>query len=672
MAAARCSGERLLSTTLAIAAAATAILLALLLFFDASADATWALALLAVAQVCPCLELVWLHYALALSTTRSTPDIESGLSHSLDINIGAEISNPSPSSISIVPQPSTVKPKLSDASVSQPLNSSHDIHKNLPDLPQEPFPQSMLLSSELTEPPEPPELSLDPEIDPTNAFVLPDLLISFKYSLDTETPQPALISVTTTAISTTATISSAKSTTLFSSSAPTPSFSRHVVSELDSSQQQKSGQYINNISNNINNGSYGTNSLIIDGASGRVTGGMADSFFADLKEEEDEQPPPQPQQRLSSNSSFIKSEILQRNVENIPSESVLIHNQSITAAIQLMWNGEFGKAGVLLTGVKEEGKVACCVRDLLHLSELRFLIQLTSGCEEDILAVLKQVKQSETLCLRVLGSSDELVRSFDSLRFESFLGPNAFLRDGFYKLFKLDTECCYADTLLLKGCFQILMGREIKGTSTLRSSWKVYQKLEKELSLIDYSNHRDIVSLEEINVLEIERRNLEHSVKYGLAFFHILVDIVPTALSTILKTIGFTSNKPLALKLLNTIIASDSIRAPMARFVVLVDAASFLTPVGVLRIRKWADDPIVATAALGIDELFTEAGHVSRGVVDTVSPIFNMLGYYMHFKMGEIDKASLHLTKAIEFTPKDVVPYPAALWFETGCQLVLK
>ncbi|ORY51479.1 hypothetical protein BCR33DRAFT_456112 [Rhizoclosmatium globosum] len=344
-----------------------------------------------------------------------------------------------------------------------------------------------------------------------------------------------------------------------------------------------------------------------------------------------------------------------------------------------MWNGDLTASERLLQ------RDSC--RHMVHLSELRFIAQLCSGSEQEVNNVLKQVKQTETLCQRVLASSQELALGFESLQCESILGPNAFVRDGLYKLYKLDVECCYADTLLFKGCYQILMGREIKGTSTLRSSYKLYQKLQKELTTISYTSFKDIIPASEIAFLESQKRELDHCISFGLAIFLILPEIVPSALSSILRAIGFSPNKTMALEMLTKLIHLDAIRASLAQFVVIVDCASLLAPVGVLRMRKWADD----VTTVGLNEVFTSDGALSREIKEPLqrlgvgmqwcndalerwpkSPVFNLLAYHLYRKLGLCHDAVVFLNKAAEAIPPSVVIYPTAIWFEKGLDHTFK
>ena len=51
----------------------------------------------------------------------------------------------------------------------------------------------------------------------------------------------------------------------------------------------------------------------------------------------------------------------------------------------------------------------------------------------------------------------------------------------FWKLWKLDIECCLVLLLLLRGIFQILDGRDINGAMNLRKSWQLLQKISKQI-----------------------------------------------------------------------------------------------------------------------------------------------------------------------------------------------
>ncbi|KAI9339294.1 hypothetical protein BDR26DRAFT_386720 [Obelidium mucronatum] len=567
---------------------------------ETSAESWWGLGLLTACAICPVAELVYFNSYVVVSRGEGDVDVEANVNSSTAdaVPVVGEVDETPPNPISIT----------SKSTLSSELPDSLNIHKNLPDLPQQDLAESCAAPCESQ--------------DPANTFLLPNLVISFNYS-----PQSP--------------VNIESSCPPLSSSAPNnPSFRM-----LDATPSNM------------------TTSLIVEGnikSTDALKNGddLINSYIAD-----------EPYKTTSLDKYTTKTP----ETPSASMTSYFIHNSSVVSSINYMWAGDFQAAETILVTSVMEGKVLNCTRNMLHLAELRFLVQLTSGCNHDVKTALHQIKKSEALCLRVLGSSDELVKSFDSVQFEALEAPSVFLRDGLFKLYKLDVECCYADTLLFKGCYQILMGREIKGTSTLRTSWKVYQRIQNELSQIDYSSHNDIAPPCDTRILETERSNVEQCVSFGLAFFFAFVDIVPTALAKILQAMGFSGNKPLALEMLQKIIHSESIRSPLAHFVTMVDAASFLTPVGVSRMRKWADDPVAG----GIEKPIIKMGKALALSKLSLkrwpqSPILCLLRYHMLQKLGEVNKAVVELKLAIESVQANTIPYPITLWFEMGCHLALQ
>ncbi|KAI8620410.1 hypothetical protein BC830DRAFT_544137 [Chytriomyces sp. MP71] len=170
--------------------------------------------------------------------------------------------------------------------------------------------------------------------------------------------------------------------------------------------------------------------------------------------------------------------------------------------------------------------------------------------------------------------------------------------------------------------------------------------------------------------------------------FDLILEIVPSTLASILKAIGFTSNRGPACATLHAFAAGSSLRAPMAAFVLALDSASFMAPIGVLRMRKWSDETMLGRTPEGA---FVAGGAVHPSIVAGVrglaegmkvveralerwrsSPLFNLLAYYLHRKLGNTEDAEVFLNQAISWVDPEVVPYPTTLWFEMGCLLTFK
>ncbi|KAI8838886.1 hypothetical protein BJ741DRAFT_647973 [Chytriomyces cf. hyalinus JEL632] len=388
-----------------------------------------------------------------------------------------------------------------------------------------------------------------------------------------------------------------------------------------------------------------------------------------------------------------------------------LHSESVMSSINLMWNGDYDDAESLLLSKTNIAPSTPSARVSLHLAELFMLIQLSSGCEDDISNALKSIKSAEIVCGNLLQHSSELRALFSSL--PSIFEHEKALQDSLFELYQLDAECCFADTLLFKGVCQIFMGREIKGTSTLRASFRIYQKLTKRIEHLDITSTKPEIR----HIYEREKSRVQDTVSFGTAFFDFVLEIVPYGLASILKALGFSSNRSSAIMTLTRISRSDSLRAPLAIFVLLFESASFTSAVGVLRMRKWASDPF-SSAAAGFamgdaggggpgstpesfrtksfrqsvpEDAFVANGRINETVVVGVkkvkkgmllaqdalnrwqkSPVFNIMAYYIWRKVGLTDESSRFLNIAISSVSPSVVAYPVALWFEMACHLALR
>ncbi|KAJ3239872.1 hypothetical protein HDU81_005113 [Chytriomyces hyalinus] len=387
-----------------------------------------------------------------------------------------------------------------------------------------------------------------------------------------------------------------------------------------------------------------------------------------------------------------------------------LHSESVLTSVNLMWDGDYHDAESLLLSKTNTSPSPSSARVSLHLAELFMLIQLSSGCEDDINNALKSIKSAEIVCGNLLQNPSELRALFSSL--PSIFDHEKALQDSLFALYQLDTECCYADTLLFKGVCQIFMGREIKGTSTLRASFRIYQKLMKRIELLDITASKPEIR----HIYEREKSRVRDAISFGTAFFDFVLEIVPHGLASILKALGFSSNRQSAITTLTRISQSDSLRAPLAIFVLLFESASFTSAVGVLRMRKWASDPF-SSAGAGFargdagggpgntpeslrtksfrqsvpEDAFVANGRINETVVVGVkkvkmgmrlaqdalnrwqkSPVFNIMAYYIWRKVGLTDESSHFLNIAISSVSPSVVAYPMALWFEMACHLALR
>ncbi|KAI8851009.1 hypothetical protein BC829DRAFT_132571 [Chytridium lagenaria] len=366
-----------------------------------------------------------------------------------------------------------------------------------------------------------------------------------------------------------------------------------------------------------------------------------------------------------------------------------VHSEAVREAVEAMWNAEYGRAEEKL---KEAGRHRILPRHALHLAEMYMLIQSGTGRDEDRIKVLEYVKVAEAIAARILESKEEFDAAFAlHLAYTEGSLPITFRgisrEEGMrirQKIFRIDVEVCHADALLLYGVFQIVTGKEIKGAFNLRKAWKLYTRLGTEMA----PSRRSRVTDEERKIVDVEP--LARCASFGVAFFQIVMSIVPPAFSSVLKAIGFTVDRDAGTRSLLFIMRSRCVKAPLAMTFLLMDAA--FSPFGLLRMAAWNERPkfskrggkgelgrpgVVGRRREEEEELGGEGvewRRVARGVqvekegvgIWSNGTLIRIMSHYLLRKLGAIDAAMQSLTVAVDHISAKYAPFPAALLFEMG------
>jgi len=115
------------------------------------------------------------------------------------------------------------------------------------------------------------------------------------------------------------------------------------------------------------------------------------------------------------------------------------------------------------------------------------------------------------------------------------------------EIWHMECDVITADALFFKAVLQMRMNSYLKGAVNLRKSWGLYASLLQRLSIGGVPHE------------------LEMTIKFGCGMFYTYLTLVPSNLMTVLKAIGFISDRNLGEQFLSEVAQSGtSIRAPFA------------------------------------------------------------------------------------------------------------
>ncbi|KAJ3313140.1 hypothetical protein HDU76_002707 [Blyttiomyces sp. JEL0837] len=361
----------------------------------------------------------------------------------------------------------------------------------------------------------------------------------------------------------------------------------------------------------------------------------------------------------------------------------------LQGAVDAMWDSRFKEAEDLLMSGNKHKKLP---RYALHLAEIHFLVQLMTGRQADRERALEFLKSAEMVAQGLLENKEQL-QVATKLCFQengvslfatslAISGRASQGRDAtLSKIFKHDVECCLADSVLLRGLFQIIMGREVKGAFNVRKAWKLYLKLSSDLVALKASRGNAGP--------EFAESELEGCISFGRGFFNVVMSIVPPAFASVLRAIGFTVDRNKGVDTLKKVWESSSLRAPMAALVLMTEGT--FSSFGLLRMRSWMLKPKFAAESgdAGDDD---EGGNVEVGnteleddewrrLGDTVA--FNkeflrrypngaasaLMAHYLYRRIGCTTAAVSAIEKSLIRCSPPCITFPAATLFELGTLL---
>ncbi|CAG9331076.1 unnamed protein product [Blepharisma stoltei] len=256
------------------------------------------------------------------------------------------------------------------------------------------------------------------------------------------------------------------------------------------------------------------------------------------------------------------------------------------AGLKYMWNFQLENAKNCFSLMKN-----CDLRCSLHYAEVNLFRVLVTGRKSDVL------RSSDALA--------EVERMYTTLA------------DSY-------SEIIVAETNLFKSILLFVSGQKLKAFICMRSAWKLFRKYENSLSTI-------------------KDEDLKGRVIFGLGLFMLIVSLVPSSISTILKLAGFTSNKERGLELLYKCREMKISRSPFAALIL-----------GLFYIDM---EPDIDKSKAILDQGLAEF----PGCV-----LFHWVNSIVAWKLNKVDVAVRVLQDALHCCGKDLEPLAAFIKYELG------
>ena len=289
---------------------------------------------------------------------------------------------------------------------------------------------------------------------------------------------------------------------------------------------------------------------------------------------------------LGSESEEVHADIIPHH-SRVPSKDVPQTKESIRqTGVSLMWNFELESAKTYFDKIRDKD-----LRAALHLAEVNLFKVLVTGRKSDVL------KSSESL--------QEAEKAFAT-------SPEDF------------SDIVQAEISLLKSVLLLVTGQKLKAFITMRSAWKNYRKFESSL-------------------FKIQDSDMLGRAYFGLGLFMLIISLVPTSISTILRLAGFCSNREKGLDYLYKCKSLHVSRSPFACIVL-----------GLYYIDM---DPNFPKAESLIDEYLQ---------IYPSCVLFYWVSSVVSWKLNKVDEAVKLLQNALACCEKDLAKKAAFIKYELG------
>eukprot|EP00742_Colponemidia_sp_Colp-10_P011581 GILJ01012892.1.p1 GENE.GILJ01012892.1~~GILJ01012892.1.p1 ORF type:complete len:726 (+),score=102.20 GILJ01012892.1:26-2179(+) len=151
-------------------------------------------------------------------------------------------------------------------------------------------------------------------------------------------------------------------------------------------------------------------------------------------------------------------------------------NRTIRQGVELLWENKLAEGELLFESLSSSHP-----RYALHYAEAAFLRGLLTGDRSDVQEAYKRIDNAIDVATN---ASKPKGTSFFSKLFGS--GSSVKSNNSISRKWERACSMVLAEALLVKSVLQLLMGNQVKGTWTLRKSWKQYQEIERSAAEFEF------------------------------------------------------------------------------------------------------------------------------------------------------------------------------------------
>jgi len=238
-------------------------------------------------------------------------------------------------------------------------------------------------------------------------------------------------------------------------------------------------------------------------------------------------------------------------------------------AVDLTWNNKGDDAEKELADTH-----TTIPRHADHFTEIQLIKCLLAGTAAECQKLEERVKAQRSL-------AESHMKFYQKKQVPPGIEINLEGRDRQLVIFNLDLDSriTNGDAMMMNAVMHFMSGSKVKAILQLRKSWKCFQTLEKEFTVLEPAMHPEL-------------RNAMH---FALGFFYFVVSIIPGSFLRIAQVAGFKADGPRGLQLCREVRDQSHIRMPFATILLLFHL--LIVPRGLSDIR-----PLVAEADVVIKD----------------------------------------------------------------------
>eukprot|EP00743_Colponemidia_sp_Colp-15_P011489 GILK01012831.1.p1 GENE.GILK01012831.1~~GILK01012831.1.p1 ORF type:complete len:708 (+),score=130.53 GILK01012831.1:136-2259(+) len=151
-------------------------------------------------------------------------------------------------------------------------------------------------------------------------------------------------------------------------------------------------------------------------------------------------------------------------------------NRTIRQGVELLWENKLAEGELLFESLSSSHP-----RYALHYAEAAFLRGLLTGDRSDVQEAYRRIDNAIDVASN---ASKPKSTSFLSKLFAG--GSSVKNNNSISRKWERACSMVLAEALLVKSVLQLLMGNQVKGTWTLRKSWKLYQEIERSAAEFEF------------------------------------------------------------------------------------------------------------------------------------------------------------------------------------------